>query len=91
MSLHARALDAAARAAWEADTHATTWESLPESVRDVMRNLVRLPVEAALRVTLNGVGGLPCPACGASGYATTWDGRDLSACTDCGGTGVAVP
>ena len=30
-----------------------------------------------------------CPDCGASGYATTYDGRDLGVCTTCGGIGEA--
>lgn len=66
------ALDAAARAAWEADRHLTRWDDLPESVRDVMRNLVRVPVQAALaadRLLCENCRPLPpgnthCPRCG---------------------------
>jgi hypothetical protein len=30
-----------------------------------------------------------CPDCGASGYATTIDGRSLGVCSTCGGSGAA--
>lgn len=32
-------------------------------------------------------GGTKCPDCGASGYATTLDGRSLGTCSTCRGTG----
>lgn len=81
MSLLDRALDAAARTAWEAEAQRLTpWDDLAESTRDVMRNLVRLPVIATLAVAAD-----LCAACRDGVTAPTPEGE--CTCLDAGTTG----